>query len=980
MTAFVFGRRLLSLATLAIATPLAAQSGAITGTVKDSASGMPIGAATVVAVNATGGIGGNAITNATGTFRIANLANGTYTVQTLSIGHAPKSITGVVVSGQAVTVTILMTKPNMLEEVVVTMTRGTAEKVLDSPGSISVVNTEAIATRPSVTTSDHLKETPGIDVSQGGIAQSNVVARGFNNAFSGALLTLQDYRFAGVPSLRVNVPLLFTGSNEDIERIEVLLGPASALYGPNSANGVLHIITKSPFTSQGTTFTLDGGEQSIMRASVRHATVLGENVGVKLSGEYLRGKDFIYHDPGEPATFPSSAPAGRAGLANNRDFNVAKYTFEGRVDWRLDNRTEAVTTVGYTDALGGIELTGANGAGFIKNWSYANVQERFRRGRFFAQAFALFNNSGNSDSAGLDGTYLLRTGQPIVDQSRVYAGQLQHSINLAGSRFIYGADYVYTNPRTAHTINGANEDIDNVTEWGAYIQGLTPLVDKWDFISALRVDHNSAVDGYQFSPRAALEYRPSPTQNFTASYNRAFSTPANFSYFLDLVSQRNAGGSGFDVRAVGNNGGHGFDRSCSGAGFGSFCMRSIYTPGALVPASAGSAFQGLITAQSPALNASITAGLAAAGVPNAAALAAAIVNGLRATAPTNAQLATRAAYLISATSNLNPDSILDIGELKAGYNNNFELDYKGIIGKRGRFSADVWYQQRGEVNPPAFVATPSVFFVPSGVPNSLGAYLGGNIAATVTAALMALGLPQAQAQAQAAQIAGALAPSLTAALAPAPLGTVTFTDQNRPDVLATYASVSGKQLDVWGIDIGYDYLLTDAWTLSGTYSWMCGGKISKASLRPSCTIFPEIQGGNALPYMSNSPANKGSVALRYRNDAHGYGVEVRGRYTDAFPVNSGVYYSNKDIPAPGGATAGGEYHICAGGTTALCYQYPGVPVIMTLDLGFRMRVPVGAKNVMWSLNGTNVLDNKRATFDGTPAIGRLVMTRLSYTF
>ena len=69
-----------------------------------------------------------------------------------------------------------------------------------------------------------------------GGAQNNVVARGFNNAFSGSILMLQDYRFAGVPSLRVNVPFLMTGTNEDVERIEVLLGPASALYGPNPAN------------------------------------------------------------------------------------------------------------------------------------------------------------------------------------------------------------------------------------------------------------------------------------------------------------------------------------------------------------------------------------------------------------------------------------------------------------------------------------------------------------------------------------------------------------------------------------------------------------------------------------------------------------------------------------------------------------------------------------------------------------------------
>jgi iron complex outermembrane receptor protein len=233
--------------------------------------------------------------------------------------------------------------------------------------------------------------------------------------------------------------------------------------------------------------------------------------------------------------------------------------------------------------------------------------------------------------------------------------------------------------------------------------------------------------------------------------------------------------------------------------------------------------------------------------------------------------------------------------------------------------------------------------------------------------------------AQAAATAAALAPGLTAALAPAPLGTVTFQGQTRPDVLATYASVSGKSLDVWGVDVGYDYLLTDSWTVGATYSWLCGGKLSKASLRPSCTIFPEFQGGNGLPYMSNAPANKGTVSLKYTNDEHAYGVEVRGRYSDAFPINSGVYYSDKDIPAPAGSAVGGEYHTCSGGA-GVCYQYPSVPVIMTLDLGFHWRLPIGSRSVMWSLNGTNIFDNKRATFDGTPEIGRLIMTRLSYKF
>jgi iron complex outermembrane receptor protein len=64
------------------------------------------------------------------------------------------------------------------------------------------VSAAQIERRPAVTVVDQVRNTPGVDATQGGLGQSNVVARGFNNAFSGSLLMLQDYRFAGVPSLR----------------------------------------------------------------------------------------------------------------------------------------------------------------------------------------------------------------------------------------------------------------------------------------------------------------------------------------------------------------------------------------------------------------------------------------------------------------------------------------------------------------------------------------------------------------------------------------------------------------------------------------------------------------------------------------------------------------------------------------------------------------------------------------------------------
>ena len=455
-------RRLLTSTLLAlgalpvVASGLAAQSGTITGKVTNAESGRPIENASVKATMSGGSTFG-AVSGADGAFRIVNLPDGAYTVSVTAIGYAPKRSDNVQ-PGAVLTIT-MTPRTNVLEQTVVTASRARPEKVLDAPAQILTVSSQQIEERPAVTVTDHLRATPGVDINRGGIAQSNVVARGFNNAFSGSMLMLQDYRFAGVPSLRVNVPFLFTGTNEDIDRMEVLLGPASALYGPNSASGVLHVITKSPFQSQGTTISLDGGERSVLRAGLRHAGKLNDKVAYKLSGEYMQGKDWEYNDPSEPATFPNrlNVPEARRGKSNARNFDIQRYTTEARLDIRPREGMEAISTVGFTNIGSALELTGANGSAQIKGWTYTSLQQRFRWNKLFAQVFMNLSDAGNDTSTSVKGTYLLRSGQPIVDQSRVAAGQLQHGFDLGSKQsFIYGGDYIWTNPRTGGTINGSN--------------------------------------------------------------------------------------------------------------------------------------------------------------------------------------------------------------------------------------------------------------------------------------------------------------------------------------------------------------------------------------------------------------------------------------------------------------------------------------------------------------------------------------------
>ena len=96
---------------------------------------------------------------------------------------------------------IEMTSTSMnLNQVVVSASRK-KEKVLDAPAAIEVISAKEIQNNISLTSTDHLYSTSGVDVSKTGLTSSNVATRGFNNVFSGSVLTMVDNRVASVPSL-----------------------------------------------------------------------------------------------------------------------------------------------------------------------------------------------------------------------------------------------------------------------------------------------------------------------------------------------------------------------------------------------------------------------------------------------------------------------------------------------------------------------------------------------------------------------------------------------------------------------------------------------------------------------------------------------------------------------------------------------------------------------------------------------------------
>ena len=133
-------------------------------------------------------------------------------------------------------------KPDVQElgTMVVTATRSET-RLFETPQSVQVISSRDIAKTPHVDLTDLLKKTTsGIDVIQYPGLLSGIGLRGFRPEFSGIskrTLLLIDGRPAGT----TNLSQIQTGI---IERIEVLKGPASALYGPSAMGGVINVILK----------------------------------------------------------------------------------------------------------------------------------------------------------------------------------------------------------------------------------------------------------------------------------------------------------------------------------------------------------------------------------------------------------------------------------------------------------------------------------------------------------------------------------------------------------------------------------------------------------------------------------------------------------------------------------------------------------------------------------------------------------------
>ena len=809
-----------------------------------------ISGASIRLTSSSGEVVKGGYSDAQGRFSISGVTPGQYNLRITCVGYTAFEMTSLEVKDGIPPIEASMVIEIVQKDATVVTASRISQKSSEAPASITVIEQRAITERPRQTPVEHLQGEAGVDMASTSIASRQVTIRGFNNVFSGSMMVLTDYRLSGIPSLKANVNYYVPIVDEDIERIELVRGPGSALYGPNAALGVMNIITASPFASKGTSIFMTAGLRSATdvpnddgnyysHVGFRHAGVVGDKFGYKVSGQYMNAWDWVFNDPEE---------------ITERDNVMRRFTADVRFDYLFSDEATLSLSGGMASAVNVVEMTDI-GAAQGRDWRYYNGNLRFTWKDLFAQVFINGNDAGN--------TFNLRTGEAFVDRSTVIGARLQNATKVGEIlRLTYGGDMFLTNPVTDSTINGVNEESDDYQEIGAYLQADVVIVqDKLNILAAGRVDKHSVLDNPVFSPRAAIVYRPTLHQTIRATFNQAFTNPSSVDLYLDLLATQDA----FNLTVInpdwstnvwassGAQNGYTFARQNGLPLFVSQYNKSSRT--ALDSASSNGVWEGQTTALIAALSLS----------PDLDSAQKAFIRQFLTAIPAPQNIRGNLALLNATTSQFTPVSdVEDIAKLAPTFTTTFEVGYQGFLFDKLRVNVDAYYSQVTDFISGLAIVTPNVFFDGQQTKDYLKPLMKG--------ALMQGGMSEQEAEAT----AEALSTTLADVYARIPVGTVSPNETaHQGDILL--AARNFGEIDYYGVDLSFQFVPTSWLELGGAFSYVSDNYWTRDEI------------GGIQDFAFNAPMYKGSFNATYRNQWSGLVLGAQWRWVDGFKMLSGVY-------------------------------------------------------------------------------------------
>lgn len=399
------------------------------------------------------------------------------------------------------------------EEETVSIASRYEQPISQAPSNVYVITDEDIRHSGAVDLPTVLRRIPGMEIIQMSGADFNVSIRGNNQLLANKLLVLVDGRSIYIDAQGTTFLKMLPVTLPEIKRIEILKGPASAIYGFNAFDGIINIITKSPEEIKGTTMQIGGGEFGTLTASAIHAGHIG-----KWNYRLSVGED-------------------QNQQWRNRDSLAFRtYKFNAHTEYKLTSDSKLVVSGGFLDTnrFDGPTFRGAVVLNSQFVLPYANIA--YERPDFFIRAYwNQFNALSDIFTDPLLANFLRttdRNGSTRLDfLGNTYNIEAQHTLRLGTHQMTYGLNY-RLNTFSGNSISSASQE----NRFGVYIQDEWKITGRLTVIAGARYDLHTEINP-TISPRVSLLYQLAPAHTLRASVSIGYRPPALFDTHEDLRVQ-----------------------------------------------------------------------------------------------------------------------------------------------------------------------------------------------------------------------------------------------------------------------------------------------------------------------------------------------------------------------------------------------------------------------------------------------------------
>lgn len=425
----------------------------------------------------------------------------------------------------------------------------------DVPQTVNVITEALIEDQAARSLQDALRNVPGVGMSNGDGQRDQVTIRGFS--------AISDQFVDGIRD-----DALYFRDLSNIERVEVLKGPAAVLYGRGSSGGLINRVTKKPQTGNFGEVTVNVGSYGLKRISIDANGSANENIAMRLTGAYedsgsFRDQGFIERSSIAPAISFKLGSDTKLLLQgeiakdkritdfgipsyNGRPVNVPASTYYGSGEARRDDYTAtdvssltAVFDHRFSDALSVRNATRYYTYELDRNNTLpggtvnsATLTVGRSRGDVTRQEDGYFNQTDftfKNTWGGLKQEWLF--GVEIGKQNKY-----QNFINQANidSVSIFNPAGAIPPPFSAATLASANPANSVFDVLGVYAQDQISLTPHWKALLGLRYDIFKQATRFErtqqsleredktISPRAGLVWQPGEFASYYVSYSKSY--------------------------------------------------------------------------------------------------------------------------------------------------------------------------------------------------------------------------------------------------------------------------------------------------------------------------------------------------------------------------------------------------------------------------------------------------------------------------